>query len=283
MNKYNTLLSRREFLYLSGAFLGGFFLSACEGDNRRNIPLWVPPVANRYWDIFLTEADKYENFDARLSLVVGLFESGLYSQAESRSGAQGIMQIIPTTANELARKLGLGKTFNLYDPETNISMGVFYLNMLQEKFGSVKKAVWGYHDGPGNAEEGIMTENGEIHNDFIMGMYNDRDLSISPTYSKFLSALNNSGGLALKKAFEEQSLDYDKYILKTLNASENGESSGDAKRCDVIKDVNMEKLPDLIYPGDTIGGVKVKSGDTAGNIWSSLGKPNKIKICEKIP
>ena len=89
--------------------------------------------------------------------------------------------------------------------------------------------------------------------------------------------------MALKKAFEEQSLDYDKYILKTLNASENGGSSGDAKRCDVIKDVNMEKLPDLIYPGDTIGGVKVKSGDTAGNIWSSLGKPNKIKICEKIP
>ena len=55
-------------------------------------------------------------------------ESGFDSTAVSRAGAMGLMQITPATFEYLCRLVGEDhETGMLYDPETNIRFGIFYL------------------------------------------------------------------------------------------------------------------------------------------------------------
>ena len=79
-------------------------------------------------------------------------ESNFESDAVSRVGAVGLMQLMPSTYEWLAQY-----HFNedikadaLYDPETNIKFGVYYLQYLFSKFGSWEKAVIAYNWGEGN-------------------------------------------------------------------------------------------------------------------------------------
>lgn len=60
-------------------------------------------------------------------------ESDFIETAVSEDGAQGLMQIMPETAEWIAQKLDI-KEYSMLDPETNIRFGCWYLNFLQEKF-----------------------------------------------------------------------------------------------------------------------------------------------------
>ncbi|SEM13377.1 soluble lytic murein transglycosylase [Acinetobacter sp. DSM 11652] len=59
-------------------------------------------------------------------------ESRFVTTARSHVGAGGLMQIMPATAKDVARKMG--ETYNpaaLSDPNTNIRYGTYYLSMIQ--------------------------------------------------------------------------------------------------------------------------------------------------------
>ena len=60
-------------------------------------------------------------------------ESNYDTQASSHKGAQGLMQILPATAKEIASSLGMNVTEeNLYEVETNIMLGTKYFANLQK-------------------------------------------------------------------------------------------------------------------------------------------------------
>ena len=62
-------------------------------------------------------------------------ESGFSVDAESRKGAVGLMQITPDTFAWLMTKTGEGLNPKLlYDPETNIKYGTFFLRLLYIEF-----------------------------------------------------------------------------------------------------------------------------------------------------
>jgi len=89
--------------------------------------------------------------DDRLILAVIRVESGGRVRARSPKGAVGLMQLMPATAEELARELHMGDVSGpaLEDPETNIRLGTYYLSKLDKRFrGDRMLALAAYNAGP---------------------------------------------------------------------------------------------------------------------------------------
>lgn len=57
------------------------------------------------------------------------------------------MQVMPTTAKELAKELKIS-TENFYDPEINITLGTFYLSKLFSYFNDLNLVICAYNAGP---------------------------------------------------------------------------------------------------------------------------------------
>lgn len=82
-------------------------------------------------------------------LVMGLIrqESGFRADAASRARAKGLMQVLPSTARTVDRRV-TSKT--LMDPDTNVRIGTQYLARVIRRFdGNVPLALAGYNAGSG--------------------------------------------------------------------------------------------------------------------------------------
>ena len=82
-------------------------------------------------------------------------ESRFNQDATSGVGARGLMQIMPTTGGSIAAELGEPNytADKLFDPETNIRYGTWYIKGLLDKYdGSVDLALAAYNAGSGRAD-----------------------------------------------------------------------------------------------------------------------------------
>jgi soluble lytic murein transglycosylase-like protein len=77
-------------------------------------------------------------------------ESALDPHARSPVGARGLTQLMPTTAKQVARSLGLKKfrVDRLWEPDTNIQIGSVYLGRMLRQFGHPGLAAAAYNAGP---------------------------------------------------------------------------------------------------------------------------------------
>ncbi len=81
-------------------------------------------------------------------------ESRFYSEAKSRVGAMGLMQLMPATARWIAQKLGINN-FHASDAttiDTNTAFGTFYLRHVLDDLGHAVLATAGYNGGPSRAK-----------------------------------------------------------------------------------------------------------------------------------
>lgn len=96
------------------------------------------------------------NVDPVLIAAVIKTESNFNSKAVSERGARGLMQIMPETGRWAAEQTGepAYDDNRLFDPETNIKLGTWYLSDLSKEFdGSIVLTLAAYNGGVGNVKE----------------------------------------------------------------------------------------------------------------------------------
>jgi len=95
-------------------------------------------------------------------------ESAFEVNAVSRSGAKGMMQLMPGTARVVAKHLGIAAEHNdkrlLNDPQYNIHLGRTYLERLVSEFdGSYVLALAAYNAGPGRVRQWLREQGDPRH------------------------------------------------------------------------------------------------------------------------
>ena len=100
------------------------------------------------------ERARAEGLDPALLAAVIYQESKFRPSAVSSSGAIGLMQLTPSTAEGIALRTG-GTSFHvsdLTDPAINIRYGTWYLHDLFTKYGSLGLMLAAYNAGQGNVD-----------------------------------------------------------------------------------------------------------------------------------
>ncbi|HEY3174179.1 MAG TPA: lytic transglycosylase domain-containing protein [Candidatus Polarisedimenticolia bacterium] len=116
----------------------------------------------------VAEESRRNGIDPVLLLSVILTESRFRADAVSEKGAIGLMQLLPSTAEGVARELDLdwGGDVRLLDPSTNIALGSYYLKQLMEAFDDdLSLALTAYNKGPGYVLRQMAGAEGEASTD----------------------------------------------------------------------------------------------------------------------
>jgi soluble lytic murein transglycosylase len=124
----------------------------------------IAPVC--YEDLVYKYAQKYD-IDPLLAAAIIKVESSFYSAAQSPKGAIGLMQIMPSTGKEIASKLNL-RPFTiseLYDPEVNIQIGLYYFVKLKKEFNDdLYLTLAAYNAGKGNVKKWLAQNRMNLKN-----------------------------------------------------------------------------------------------------------------------
>jgi soluble lytic murein transglycosylase-like protein len=107
----------------------------------------------------LVREARRHRLDLALVMAVMHVESRFHNFAISPAGAIGLMQILPSTGEELARREGNTRrgSQTLLDPATNVRLGTAYLRELSDRYrGDLRAALAAYNWGPGHVDRRIQ-------------------------------------------------------------------------------------------------------------------------------
>lgn len=166
-------------------------------------------------DIFKRAADKY-GVPLNLLKAIGKTESNFNPKAVSKSGARGVMQLMPATAKELG-------VVDSFDPEQNIMGGAKYISSMLKRYnGDQKLALAAYNAGAGNVSKygGVPpfkeTQNYVVKVANYMKQSLDANIPVATNHQSSVSTTNVSSSLnspvRVTKDFlilNEQMNDYD--------------------------------------------------------------------------
>ena len=118
------------------------------------ILLVILPLAFLYLNVggfnyYLKCVEYYSNkygIEKELVLSIIKTESNFNPKAVSQKGAIGIMQIMPKTAEFIARELKVN-SYDLFNYDTSINFGVYYLSYLSKKYKDEHIVICSYNAG----------------------------------------------------------------------------------------------------------------------------------------
>lgn len=126
--------------------------------------LMIKILYKKEYSEFVNKYAQMYNVDENLIYSIIKVESNFDANAVSSQNAQGLMQLMYTTAEEVARKNNIELTEeNILEPDINIKLGTIYLSTLLEKYECIEVALAAYNAGSGNVDKWI--ENGIIKED----------------------------------------------------------------------------------------------------------------------
>lgn len=123
---------------------------------------WRFPEA--YRDDFLSWG-RSTGVDPYLLMAIARRESAYNPEALSPAGARGLMQLMPGTATQLSRQMGIADPgpYGILDPALNIRFGSTYVHdMLNRYQGNRLAATASYNAGPGRVDRWLANSNGEF-------------------------------------------------------------------------------------------------------------------------
>jgi soluble lytic murein transglycosylase len=127
-----------------GAFIKGKIVQYLKAKKVKATDDRLKVIADRVYE----ESQEF-GVDYRLVLAVMKVESNFRSEAVSRQGARGLLQICPSLARHESKKVGITMKGNksLHEPEKNIKIGASHISSLLEKFENLNTALHAYNVG----------------------------------------------------------------------------------------------------------------------------------------
>ena len=113
-----------------------------------------PTEAYAVAEALVDESDRH-GFDPLFVLAVIDTESKFEVEAVSKSGARGLMQILPSTFKEFS------SSARMFDPAENVRTGIKVLGYLSHQFKKPETLLLAYNAGPGGAQKILKGE--KIH------------------------------------------------------------------------------------------------------------------------
>ena len=108
-------------------------------------------------------ANEY-NVDEYLIYAIIKAESNFEPDAVSHRGAKGLMQLMYSTAEDIAKRINVNlNEDNILEPDININLGTKYISMLIQKYNNTNLALAAYNAGSGNVDGWI--EKGTLKSD----------------------------------------------------------------------------------------------------------------------
>jgi soluble lytic murein transglycosylase len=123
-------------------------------------PKWITWFYPQPHHTLVFNSAQKNNIDPYLVFAIIRAESGFKTTARSPVGAQGLMQIMPETAEWIARQKGMTcfDAVDLHDPEVNIEFGCWYIASLNKEFaGRLPMVVAAYNAGRGRVGEWVLS------------------------------------------------------------------------------------------------------------------------------
>ena len=185
-------MKRKTGLLIALIIIGSFVLAVCADIGIIFIGKQIYPLKYENY------VEKYAaEYNVPSSVVYGVIkvESDFDPDAVSSVGAIGLMQMLPDTFSWLSSSEHLDENLpitSLYDPETSIKYGVYYLKYLHEKFQNWDAAIAAYNGGEGNVAEWL--ENPQ---------YCDKDGNLNTKKIPFPETRNYSHKVSIAKNFYE--------------------------------------------------------------------------------
>jgi soluble lytic murein transglycosylase len=146
-------------LYRSAVFAARQVLTLA-GQDTQQASLTAPAYFNHlryglyYHDLIINEAQKY-GLDPLFMFSVIRQESLFEGFVRSSAGAHGLMQIIPSTGQQIANELNWPPEYgdsDLYRPLVSVTFGSYYLQKTRDMLkGDIYGGLAAYNAGPGNA------------------------------------------------------------------------------------------------------------------------------------
>lgn len=138
----------------------------------------------RRYSEYVQKYSKEYNIDEYLVYSVIKAESKFIPDAQSHKGAKGLMQISDTTAKWAEKEIGIDSK-KIFEPETNIKTGCWYLARLYKEFGKRDLVIAAYNGGSGNVRKWLEDE--EYSKDGV----NLHDIPFEETL-KYVDKVNNN-------------------------------------------------------------------------------------------
>ena len=141
------LISLFLFSNLTGLLFSHVLAPVAVASAETTIPADMPTSGDPRLDRLILEAGEKEGVDPRFIHAVIWQESKYKVEARSHAGAQGLMQLMPSTAKRFGCE-------HPDDPQENITAGTKYLSWLLKRFaGNVELALAGYNAGEGSVDK----------------------------------------------------------------------------------------------------------------------------------